>query len=80
MPHIVKDRTQAVGGQEIRQDSITRDRINITISGHAAVQRILAGSGIIIEYTGIDEGTGEVTVSSTAEGSGVTVLEVHVFS
>lgn len=79
MPHIAKDRTQAVGGQEIRQDSITRDRINITISGHAAVQRILAGSGIIIEYTGIDEGTGEVTISAAGIG-GVTVIEVQVFS
>ncbi len=79
MPHIAKDRTQAVGGQEVRQDSITRDRINITISGHAAIQRILAGSGIIIEYTGIDEGTGEVTIS-TEGGTGVTVIEVQVFS
>jgi hypothetical protein len=58
-------RTQITGYQVLDQ-SINRDDVDITTAGKALITKILAGSGIIIDSsTGVDSGTGDVTISST---------------
>ena len=74
-------RTQ-IPGTQIRDDSIEsidikdgdigRDDINITSTGKALVTKVLAGSDISIDYTGVDVGTGDVTINFNSSTGGIT--------
>lgn len=55
-------------------DGLTkRPDVNINEAGSALIRKILAGAGINITFTGVDSGTGDVTIIATgaagAQGS-----------
>jgi hypothetical protein len=60
-------RTQ-VTGKEIRDESIQRDDLDVVTTGQAVVRKILAGNNVEIDFTGIDSGTGDVTINVTSTG------------
>jgi hypothetical protein len=60
-------RTQ-ISGFLIEDSSVGRPDINTTISGQALITKLLVGSGINISYTGVDSGTGDVTISLNTSG------------
>ncbi len=60
-------RTQLTG-REIRDESVQRDDLDIVTPGQAVITKIIAGTNISIFSSGIDIGTGEVTVNATSTG------------
>lgn len=54
-----------ISSREIRNAEVTKDDINITDTNKALIQQVLAGVGISLDWTGVDEGTGVVTISAT---------------
>lgn len=58
-----------VSSLQIKDGGIQKEDINTTKSGQALITNVKAGSGITIEETGVDEGTGEVTIHSTGTAS-----------
>jgi hypothetical protein len=60
-------RTQ-ISGRLIEDSSVGRPDINTTISGQALITKLLVGSGINISYSGVDPGTGDVTISLNTSG------------
>lgn len=42
---------------------ITRAKLNTTLAASAVIAKVLAGAGIALSYTGVDSGTGDVTVT-----------------
>lgn len=54
-----------ISSREIRNAEVTKDDINITDTNKALIQQVLAGVGISLDWTGVDEGTGIVTISAT---------------
>ena len=53
-------------GRQILDDSVVRGDLNTTTAGDAVIRKIIAGTGISISSTGVDAGTGDVTISTTA--------------
>jgi parallel beta-helix repeat protein len=60
-------KTEIRGGQ-IKDTSVQRSDLDVSTTGEAVVRRIVAGSGITLGSTGIDTGTGDVTINSSAGG------------
>jgi hypothetical protein len=60
-------RTQ-ISGSLIENASVGRVDINTTVSGQALVTKVLVGSGLTATKTGIDVGTGDVTLSLNTSG------------
>ena len=54
-------RTQ-ISGAQVLDGSIERHDHNTTIAGQAVITRLLAGTGMVLTNTGVDSGTGDVTV------------------
>lgn len=70
-----------VRGRQLKDDDVTRADLNVTTSGSAVITKLIAGTGISITSTGVDAGTGDVTLNRTATtllgavtGSGVTTI------
>ena len=61
--------TEVRGGQ-IKDTSIQRVDLDIATTGQAVTRRIIAGTNITIGSTGVDTGTGDVTIN----GNGDTIL------
>ena len=57
------------GKTQIRNGTVVRDNLNIVDTGDSLLRKIIAGSGISLESTGIDPGTGDVIITSSG-GSG----------
>lgn len=55
-----------VRGEQITDDTVYREDLNTDTAGRAVVRKILAGFGVTISSTGVDSGTGDVTVTSSA--------------
>lgn len=55
-------RTQ-ISGRLIEDSSVGRPDINITTPGQALITKLIVGSGLNMLYTGVDPGTGDVTLS-----------------
>jgi len=55
-------RTQLTGDQ-IKDGHIYREDINTQTSGKALITKLIIGAGLDIQSTGIDSGTGDVTIS-----------------
>lgn len=61
------------GATDILGGSVIRYSLNTTTPNQAVIRKVIAGSGITISSTGVDSGTGDVTVSiSGIQGSGGT--------
>jgi hypothetical protein len=56
-------RTQLRGTQVLDSD-ITKDDLNITLPGKAVICQVHAGTGITLSSTGVDPGTGDVTINA----------------
>ena len=54
-----------ISTREIGNGEVKKEDLNITLPNQAVIQQILAGVGISLDFTGVDEGTGIVTISAT---------------
>lgn len=63
-----------VRGRQLKDDDITRADLNVTTAGSAVIRKVIAGTNITITSTGVDAGTGDVTISAatgtTLNGTG----------
>lgn len=67
-------RTQLTGNQTL-DGTIQRADLDAVTAGSAVIKKIIAGTGVTITSTGVDAGTGDVTISAAAGGlTAVTVL------
>lgn len=48
---------------------IIRAKLNTTTAASAVITKVIAGSGITLAYTGVDSGTGDVTVNASGGAS-----------
>jgi len=55
---------QLLTGNQIRNYTLTKDDINTSIPGQALITKVIAGNGVSTTSTGVDEGTGDVTIST----------------
>jgi hypothetical protein len=67
-------KTEIRGGQ-IKDTSVQRSDLDISTIGEAVVRRIIAGTNVTLGSTGVDTGTGDVTINSSG-GGGFTWSEV----
>jgi len=58
---------QEFTGYQIKDGTIYREDLNISITGKSVVRRILPGSGVSLSSTGVDSGTGDVTINATID-------------
>lgn len=58
-----------VRGSQLKDETVGRDQLNQSTPGQAVVRKIIAGAGIEIISTGVDDGTGDVTIISTGAGT-----------
>lgn len=56
-------------GRQILDGDVVRADLNTTTAGSAVITRIIAGTNISITSTGVDAGTGDVTINATGGGS-----------
>lgn len=59
-------RTQ-VKGTQLEDGSVGRPDLNTTVAGQAVIRKIIPGTGLSISSTGVDEGTGDVTLNVIPE-------------
>lgn len=52
--------------------NVQRNDFDIITSGQAVITKILAGTNITISQTGVDSGTGDVTINASISGGGIT--------
>lgn len=57
-------RTQ-ITGSALSSGTVTRSDMNTTSTGTAVITKVIAGTGVTISNTGVDAGTGDVTVNAT---------------
>lgn len=50
--------------------SVQRNDFDITTTGQAVITKIIAGTNITISQTGVDNGTGDVTINAVSGGGG----------
>lgn len=60
-----------VTGSQIRNGTVTRDKMNTGTAGKSVITRILPGIGVNLTYSGADTGTGEVIISMDSVTGGV---------
>ncbi len=58
-----------LNGSQVKDSSIQNDDIDITTTGKAVVTKLVAGTNISLSSTGVDAGTGVVTINSSGGGS-----------
>lgn len=58
------------GTTDILGGSVIRYALNTTTPNQAVIRKIIAGNGISITSTGVDPGTGDVTISIDTSGTG----------
>jgi hypothetical protein len=77
-------RTQLKGSQilentiqsiDIEDGGIWREDLNTTSTGKAIVTKLVAGADISLDSTGVDDGTGEVTINFTSSTGGITATQ-----
>lgn len=63
-------------GYQITDGSVQRDDIDVITSGQALVRKIIAGNNVTITSTGVDSGTGDVTISASVSASSGTYVRI----
>jgi len=58
-------RDESLTGDDILDGSVQRKDLDVSTPGQAVVRRIIAGTNISIGSTGIDSGTGDVTINAS---------------
>ena len=61
--------TTTITGKQIKDDSVQRVDLDHTTTGQAVILKVIEGTGITISSTGVDAGTGDVTISLGGTGS-----------
>lgn len=56
-------------GRQITDATVQRQDLDTTTAGQAVVRRLIQGTGISFSSTGVDSGTGDVTINATTGGS-----------
>ena len=57
-----------VRGRQLRDDDVMRADLNTSVVGSAVIRRIIQGAGLAFSSTGVDTGTGDVTIGLPASG------------
>lgn len=57
-----------VRGRQLKDDDVMRADLNVTTPGSAVIRKVLSGSGIALSSTGVDGGTGDVTITLSTSG------------
>ena len=65
---------ESVTGDDVLDGSITRADLNTTSIGNAIVTKIIAGANVSFESTGVEEGTGDVTINASGSDFDENVL------
>jgi hypothetical protein len=60
-----------LGTRQIKDGGVTKQDMDTTTPGSAVITRVVAGSGVSLDSTGPDAGTGEVTINVTGGSSGL---------
>lgn len=60
-----------IRGTQVKDESIQRQDLDVSNSGKAVITKIIAGDGIALSSTGVDEGTGDVSISVSSVPSPV---------
>lgn len=68
-------KTEIRSGQ-ILDTSVSRADMNIATTGSAVITKVIAGTNVTIGSTGVDAGTGDVTINAT--GGSVSITETEV--
>lgn len=55
--------------RQLGSNSVTRDDIDITTTTKALIAKIVAGTNITISSTGVDAGTGDVTINAASSSA-----------
>jgi hypothetical protein len=58
-----------IRSKQIKDSTINKDDIDITTTGKALITKVVAGSGVTISSTGVDSGTGDVTINASGGSS-----------
>ena len=53
---------------EIQAQAVTKTKLDVSTPGDAVITQVVAGAGVSISETGVDSGTGEVTINASAAG------------
>lgn len=69
----VQDET--LTGEDFKDGTLYRQDLNTTSTGKAVVRKVIAGTDINISYTGVDPGTGDVTISFNSSTGGITASQ-----
>ena len=64
-------------GDDILDGAVGREDLNITSTGRAVVRKILAGAGVSLVSSGIDDGTGDVTINVAVTSTGGITQSQH---
>lgn len=60
-----------VNSRDIKNESVKKEDLNVSQPGQAVITKVIAGPGItIVSSTGVDPGTGEVTLQAIGGGGG----------
>ena len=62
-------RTQ-ITGQQVKNSSVQRDDLDSVTVGQAVTKKLIAGSNVTFSSTGVDAGTGDVTINAVLSGTG----------
>jgi hypothetical protein len=71
---LINGATDILGGSIIRYD------LNTTTPTQAVIRKIIAGTGVSITSTGVDSGTGDVTINLDVSGIGGGLLSLNGLS
>jgi hypothetical protein len=52
-----------IKSSQLQDGGVQREDINVSVSGHALITKIIAGTGLTESHSGVDAGTGDVTLS-----------------
>ncbi len=58
-----------IRGKQVLDEGIQRSDLNVTTAGEAVIRKAIAGAGITLTSTGVDAGTGDVTISAKSFGA-----------
>ena len=75
-------RDETLTGEDIKDGSVKRVELNTTNTGEAVITKVIAGANISITSTGVDDGTGDVTIEATGSSDlfvgGVSASYIHI--
>jgi hypothetical protein len=57
-----------VRGRQLKDDDVMRADLNTSVVGSAVIRRVIQGTGVAFNSTGVDTGTGDVTISLSTSG------------